>query len=445
MKIKDYTYYYFIGIGGIGMSALARYFYSLNKKVLGYDKTKTPLTQTLEREGIPVHYSDDSSYLKELSPSNTLVIYTPAIKSLSELDYAKQNNFKILKRSEVLGEITKETYTLAVAGTHGKTTTTAMLAHILKIANIPSTSFLGGIAENYQSNLVQGGDKVIVVEADEFDRSFLKLYPNSACITSMDADHLDIYGTESEIQQGFKDFAQHVKENVFVKKGLSIPNAKTYSVEEPADYFTRNLKIIEDYFIFDVVTPDFTIPNVQLNLPGKHNVENALGAIALSLEVKVTPENIREAFATFKGIKRRFTRFKTPNGKVIIDDYAHHPTELNAVINATKMFYPNQKILGIFQPHLYSRTRDFAKEFATELQALDELILLDIYPAREEPISGITSEYLADMIKNTQVEVTSLEKAINEISKKEFDVLLLMGAGDIDTLYEPLKITFDEE
>ncbi|MBV7441527.1 UDP-N-acetylmuramate--L-alanine ligase [Weeksellaceae bacterium TAE3-ERU29] len=445
MNIKDFTYYYFIGIGGIGMSAQARYFNQFGKKVLGYDKTETTLTKKLTEEGINIHYSDDVQFIpKGLTPENTIVIYTPAIpKNHSELNYFKNNNFNILKRSQVLGLLTKATTCLAIAGTHGKTTTSTLLGHLMKSANTPSTAFLGGISENYQSNIILGGEEITVVEADEFDRSFLQLAPNFAAITSMDADHLDIYGNKEELEKSFLEFAGIVKNQVFAKKGLNIPNSLSYGVETEADYHAENIRIEEDYYMFDLITPENQIKDIIIHLPGRHNIENAVAAIAIALEMGVSENDIKTGMESFKGVKRRFTKHICPNGKVIVDDYAHHPTELSAILSATKNFYPNKKILGVFQPHLYSRTKDFGKDFAAELNQLENLILLDIYPAREEPIEGITSEWLANQMDKKPL-VCSLENALTEIKKQDFDVLLLMGAGNIDTLYEPLKNWYDE-
>lgn len=444
MNINQFTYYYFIGIGGIGMSAIARYFHQMDKTVLGYDKTQTTLTNSLEKESIKIHFDDNINNIpSELTTENTVVIYTPAIpKNHLELNYFIDKGFNVIKRSEALGLITKETTCLAVAGTHGKTTTSSLLGHILKVAEIPSTAFLGGIVENYNSNIILGGNEISVVEADEFDRSFLKLSPDFACITSMDTDHLDIYGTKNEIEKSFLEFASIVSKKVFAKAGLNIPNALTYDVEKEADYYADNIQLQEDYFTFDLTYPNGKITEIPMYLPGRHNIENAVGAIALALEMGVSQSEIKIALNSFKGIKRRFTRFQTKSGKIIIDDYAHHPTELNAIIKATKNFYPNKSVTAVFQPHLFSRTRDFIDDFAKSLSVLDNLILIDIYPAREEPIEGITSNLLADKIKAINGKkpiVTPLKDALKEINEFNNDIVLLMGAGNIDTLFEPLK------
>lgn len=444
MNIKNYKYYYFIGIGGIGMSALARYFHRAGKKVMGYDKTQTTLTQTLTSEGIEILYEDIPDEKNWGLPKNeTLVVYTPAIKKLNILHQFEVAGFPILKRSQVLGLLTKETTCLAVAGTHGKTTTSTLLGHLMKSAGQPCTAFLGGIAENYHSNIIFGGEDISIVEADEFDRSFLHLSPDYAVITSMDADHLDIYGTKSALEESFRDFAHIVRNKVFAKKGLNIPNSLSYAVEEDADYSAKNLRIEENHYLFDLKTPARTIKDIKTFLPGKHNIENAVAAIAIALEMDVSPLRIKEGMQTFKGVKRRFSTYVCKNGKIIIDDYAHHPTEISATIEATKNFYSGKKILGVFQPHLYSRTRDFADDFAKELEKLENLILLDIYPAREEPIEGVTSKWLASKMNNS-VSVIPLNQAIEKIKSLDFEVLLLMGAGNIDTLTEPLKTWQDE-
>ncbi len=442
--IHTYTNYYFIGIGGIGMSALARYFKFSGAQVSGYDKTQTQLTQTLTKEDISIIYEDNLSLLPEgWNPENTLVIFTPAIpKELKIKNNFIDQGFTILKRSRVLGEITKTTQCLAIAGTHGKTTTTTLLGYLCKFANLPATAFLGGISVNYKTNFIYNGTQISVVEADEFDRSFLTLSPNMAAITSTDADHLDIYGNSQHILDSFNDFADLVPENGFllIKKGLNI-KAKhlTYSAFEKADYYAENIQVVQNRFEFDLVTPNETIKNFILHIPGKHNVENSVAALAIGLQLGIKPEILRQGLDKFKGVKRRFTQHSFENNnKIYIDDYAHHPTELTAAIDAVRSLYPSKKLLTVFQPHLYSRTRDFADGFAESLSKTDDLILLDIYPARELPIEGITSDWLVEKITLKDKEVTSLTKALDVIKSKDFDVLLTVGAGDIDTLYEPI-------
>ena len=423
------------------MSALANYFKSNGKNVAGYDKVSTEITKSLQNIGIEIHFEDsvDLISLAFHNPQNTLVVYTPAVsKNHSELNYFLENNFKVLKRSEILGEITKNTKCLAVAGTHGKTTTSTILGHILKEANVNATSFLGGISENYNSNLILGGNEISVVEADEFDRSFLKLSPNIACITSMDADHLDIYGDHSELEKSFKEFAAKVSDTLIVRKGLPL-DGLTYGINEDADYDAKNLKIEEGAYLFDVQTPSEYIKNVKINLPGKHNVLNAVAALAMANSFGIPLQVIAKALLTFKGIRRRFSyKIKTKN-LVLIDDYAHHPTEINAVVDSVKEMYPTKKVLGIFQPHLYSRTKDFGDDFAKSLGRFDELILLDIYPARELPIEGITSNWLLSKISLENKIISSKEKLVENILKSKAQIKVIIGAGDIGEFVDIIK------
>jgi len=412
LNLENIHNIYFVGIGGIGMSAIANYFKSNGKNVAGYDKVSTEITKSLEEIGISVHFEDSIDLIpKEFrNKENTLIIYTPAIpKNHAELNYFLENKFNVLKRSEILGEITKNSFCLAVAGTHGKTTTSTILGHIFKEADLNATSFLGGISENYNSNLILGGNEISIVEADEFDRSFLKLAPNIACITSMDADHLDIYGDHSELQKSFKEFANKVSNTLIIRKGLPI-KGKTYGLNENADFDAKNLRIEEGTYIFDVQTPTEIIQNIKINLPGKHNVLNAVAALAMANSYGVSLQVIARALLSFKGIKRRFSYKIKADNLVLIDDYAHHPTEINAIVDSVKEMYPSKKVLGIFQPHLFSRTRDFIDDFATSLSRFDELILLDIYPARELPIEGVTSGWLLRKI--------SLEKKTNFFKTK---------------------------
>ncbi|MFV0152877.1 UDP-N-acetylmuramate--L-alanine ligase [Empedobacter falsenii] len=440
MNILDKTYYYFIGAGGIGMSALERFFKSIGKEVAGYDKTQTELTTELITEGIDIHFEDNIELIPAgIKPENTLVIYTPAVpKDHSELNYFLVNDFKVMKRSEVLGEITKHTYNIGVAGTHGKTTTSSILGHILKVAEVESTAFLGGIAENYDSNIILNGSKYTVAEADEFDRSFLRLSPKLAIITSDDPDHLDIYGEREEVKKSFQEFAAIVEEKLFVRKGLNFENAFTYGVEEDADYNAHNVRIIDGHYVFDVTTPHGEMQNIGILLPGHHNMENALAALAVAEYLGISLDKIKEALASFVGVKRRFNRFEA-NGKIYIDDYAHHPTELNAAIRSVRELYPGKKVLGVFQPHLFTRTRDFADEFGASLSQLDSLILLDIYPARELPIEGVSSNWLLEKVELQEKIVSSLEDSLANIKKLDFDVLLTVGAGNIDTIVKPIK------
>ncbi len=422
------------------MSALANYFKSNGKNVAGYDKVSTEITKSLQNIGIEIHFEDSVHLIPSaFNNQNTIVVYTPAVpKNHSELSYFLENNFKVLKRSEILGEITKNTKCLAVAGTHGKTTTSTILGHILKEANANATSFLGGISENYNSNLILGGNEISVVEADEFDRSFLKLSPNIACITSMDADHLDIYGDYSELEKSFKEFAAKVSDTLIVRKGLPL-DGMTYGINEDADYDAKNLKIEEGAYIFDVQTPSEYIKNVKINLPGKHNVLNAVAALAMANSFGIPLQVIAKALLTFKGIRRRFSyKIKTKN-LVLIDDYAHHPTEINAVVDSVKEMYPTKKVLGIFQPHLYSRTKDFGDDFAKSLGRFDELILLDIYPARELPIEGITSNWLLSKISLENKIISSKEKLVENILKSKAQIKVIIGAGDIGEFVDIIK------
>lgn len=440
--LSTYQNFYFVGIGGIGMSALARYFNASGKKVMGYDKTPTKITAALMSEGIDISFDDViSEQIKQLSPENTLVIFTPAIKKLEILNHFNGHGFTVLKRAKVLGLITENTACIAVAGTHGKTTTSSLVAHLCKEADLSFSAFLGGIAENFKSNFLYNGNDISVVEADEYDRSFLNLSPDWAVITSTDADHLDIYGDKATIEQGFRDFADLVpsENQLFVRKGINIGrNAKTYAVNEEADYYSDNIREIGDKIYFDFHTPTEEIDDFEWEIPGIHNVENATVAIAILHNLGVDFETLKQGIANFKGIKRRYTKHRFENGKIYIDDYAHHPTELNVVIGSIKTFYPEKKLLVVFQPHLFSRTRDFADGFAESLDKADELILLDIYPARElqENFEGVTSSWLAEKLKLKNKEVSSLGEAFNRIKEKDFDVLLTVGAGNIDTLYD---------
>ena len=447
MNLDRINNVYFVGIGGIGMSALANYFKSNGKNVAGYDRVSTKITESLQQMGIAVHFEDDVDLIPSAfkNSQETIVVYTPAIpKNNLELNYLWENHFTVLKRSEILGLITKSTFCLAVAGTHGKTTTSTILGHILKEAGVNATSFLGGISENYKSNLILGGDEISVVEADEFDRSFLKLSPNIACITSMDADHLDIYGEKAELEKSFMDFAEKVSQTLIIRKGLPLKGL-TYGIEENADYDAKNLKVEEGAYIFDVKTPTETIENIKINLPGKHNVLNAVAALAMANIFGVSLQVIAEALLTFKGIERRFSyKIKTEN-LVLIDDYAHHPTEINAVVDSVREMYPSKKIAAIFQPHLYSRTRDFIDDFAASLSRFDELILLDIYPARELPIEGVTSSWLLNKIILDDKQISSKEELVKNVLKLDSQVIVMIGAGDIGELVEVIKNALDYE
>ena len=435
MNLDSIHNIYFIGIGGVGMSALARYFKAGNKNVAGYDKTKTEIIEGLLDLGIDIHFQDSKDSIDSafLNKEETLVVYTPAVpNNHSELQYFKNEGFLVLKRSKVLGLITENTYCLAIAGTHGKTTTTSILGHLMYECNVALTAFLGGISENYNSNLILNGNVVSVVEADEFDRSFLTLSPDIACITSMDADHLDIYGEAEALQDSFIEFTKRIKPKgkLFIKNGLPLKGI-TYGIEDDSDYSVQNIRIENGTYIFDVKTPKKVLENLQFNLPGRHNLSNALIALAMAVEYGCPNRQLAKALASYKGVKRRFTYHIKTDDLVFIDDYAHHPEEINAVHQAVREMYPNQKVLAIFQPHLYSRTRDFIDDFAESLSQFDELMLLDIYPARELPISGVTSSWLLSKIKNQNKKLVSKKELLSEIHKTNAKIILTIGAGDI--------------
>jgi UDP-N-acetylmuramate--alanine ligase len=455
MNILNYKLYYFLGVGGIGMSALARFFNHYNKSVAGYDKTSTSLSRQLEEEGISCHYEEDvkklESILSGYKPEEVLVVYTPAVpKEHPEYQYLSKSNYTILKRSQVLGEITRQFKTIAIAGTHGKTTTTTLVTHLLKSAGINCFSFMGGISKNYNTNLLLGdvNDKeaYVVVEADEYDRSFLTLHPQIALITSVDADHLDIYGDANHVKEGYTLFSKQVKENgiLIVKKNvdndLSLTNKRIiYSLNLDTEYCAQSITIENAQFFYDIKSPVESISNVTLGLPGLHNVENSIAAVAIAQQLGIRGYVIKEALRSFSGVKRRFDyRVKTEE-VVYIDDYAHHPEELKATIGSVKKLYPSKKVTGIFQPHLFSRTRDFAEAFAESLDMLDECILLEIYPAREKPIEGVNSQWLLDKMKLKNKKLLSKSEVLEELKRNKREVIVTMGAGDIDSLIEPIE------
>ena len=447
MNLNQVHNVYFIGIGGIGMSALARYFKAIGKNVSGYDKTETQLTRDLVNLGIDIHFEDSISLIPtEYYVENTLIIITPAVPvHHSEWNYFIERDFEVKKRAEVLGIITKDTFCFAVAGTHGKTTTSGILGHILFECGVDVTAFVGGIIENYNSNLIGTGKTVTVVEADEFDRSFLHLHPNIACVTSMDADHLDIYGDKSSIEASFVEFADKIenKSNLFKTKDLPIAGI-TCAVNEEADFSVKNIRIVNSQYVFDVKTKFETIENLKFCLPGKHNLMNALMALAMAKNYGLANEDIANALASFRGIKRRFSYQIKTDELVYIDDYAHHPTEINAVHQAVRELYPGQKVLAIFQPHLFSRTKDFADDFARSLASFDEVILLDIYPARELPMEGITSSWLLGKIDNYNKKLVQKKEVINTILKSDATVIVTIGAGDIGELVPLIKNALNE-
>lgn len=454
-ELANIKHVYFLGIGGIGMSAIARYFHAVGKSVSGYDKTPTQLTQQLEYEGIAIHYDDDvnnipSEIINCLDKSEVLVVLTPAIpKEHAEWNFLVQKNFTIIKRSKVLGVLTNGQTTLAVAGTHGKTTTSTMLAHILNSAGKNTSAFLGGISSNFKSNLLIGNtnaeDHRIVVEADEFDRSFLQLFPDIAIITSMDPDHLDIYGDKNEMEHNYRLFASQVKEKgvLIYKKGLAIGDVKSktysYSIETAeCDFAGTNIRVENGFYHFDFKSTENYFSDLVLGLPGRHNVENAVAATAVAIMCGVTENELRAALKSFSGAQRRFEIQIRNNHCVYIDDYAHHPAELNAAILSAKELFPNKKITGIFQPHLFTRTRDFATEFAQSLSLLDSLIMLDIYPARELPIIGINSNTILDQVTINDKCLVSKSDLLSEVKARNPEVLMTLGAGDIDQFVEPL-------
>jgi UDP-N-acetylmuramate--alanine ligase len=455
MNLNQIHNVYFIGIGGIGMSALARYFKAIGKNVSGYDKTETELTKELVKLGISIHFEDSIDLIPaDYYVENTLVIITPAVPMHhSQWNYFLERDYEVKKRAEVLGIITKDTFCFAVAGTHGKTTTSSILGHILFESGADVTAFVGGIVENYNSNLIGNGKTITVVEADEFDRSFLHLHPNIACVTSMDADHLDIYGDSAAIEESFREFADKVadKAKIFVPKGLDLQGIQTeiLSNQIPPSgvrgLFTAfNIRIVNSQYVFDVKTPSETIQNIEFGLPGKHNLMNALMALAMAKTFGIPNEDIASALFSFKGIKRRFSYQIKTEKLVYIDDYAHHPTEINAVHQAVRELYPNQKVLAIFQPHLFSRTKDFADDFAKSLAAFDEVLLLDIYPARELPMEGITSQWLLDKIDNEHKKLVPKQELIPSILESDATIIVSIGAGDIGELVPLIKKALNE-
>ena len=442
MNLNQIHNVYFIGIGGIGMSALARYFKNMGKNVSGYDKTQTMLTDELIADGMAIHFEDNINMIPtNYFVENTLVIITPAVPIFhSEWNYFIEREYQVKKRAEVLGIITKDTFCFAVAGTHGKTTTSSILGHILYESGVDVTAFIGGIVENYNSNLIGEGKTVTVVEADEFDRSFLHLHPDIACVTSMDADHLDIYGDKNAIEDSFREFADKVedKKNLFVPKGLPLKGL-TVGINEKATFSAFNIRIENGNYVFDVETPLETIQNIQFGLPGRHNLMNAMMALAMAKTYGTPTIGIAKALASFKGIQRRFSYQIKSKKLVYIDDYAHHPTEINAVYQAVSELYPDEKVLAIFQPHLYSRTRDFADDFAKSLSQFDEILLLDIYPARELPMEGITSTWLLSKIENKNKKLVSKEDLIPSILESKAKIIVTIGAGDIGELVPKIK------
>ena len=452
-----YQNIYLIGIGGIGMSNLARYFLLQGKNVGGYDRTKTPLTEALRNEGAFVHYKDD---INDIPPSfldkkNTLIVFTPAIPvSHSELIYFRENNFTLMKRAQVLGEITKSSDAICVAGTHGKTTVSSMVAHLLRQSAVDCNAFLGGILKKYNSNLLLSDtSKITVIEADEYDRSFHWLRPHVAIITSADPDHLDIYGTAEAYRESFEKFTSLIRPNgyLLIRKDAPVtPKCDksvkifTYS-ETEGDFYAENIRIGSGEIVFDFVSPTEKITDLSLGVPMKINIENIVAAIAVARICGATPDEIRHGVATYSGVKRRFEfRIKT-NDIVFIDDYAHHPQELTVAIESIQALYPDKKITAVFQPHLYSRTSDFADEFAASLSLLDEIILLDIYPAREEPIEGVSSQLIFDKITSSEKTLLKKSELLDFLKTRELEVFVTFGAGDIDELLGDIEKLLKEE
>ncbi|RLD62232.1 MAG: UDP-N-acetylmuramate--L-alanine ligase [Bacteroidetes bacterium] len=446
MKLGQINNIYLLGIGGIGMSALARYYNVLGVAVFGYDKTPTKLTDQLIKEGIAIHFEDD---VEKIPKNLDLVIYTPAIpEELKELVFLSNSGVRLMKRSEVLGMISESHKTIAVAGTHGKTTVTTLIAWLLVQSTLGCTAFFGGIAKDFGSNMVTSTDSdLMVVEADEYDKSFLRLFPDIAVVTSVDADHLDIYGNKNSLVQSFNEFISQAKDDgiIIMKKGLGLKpdlnkNQKTfsYALEQEADYFAFNLILDKGVYSFDLQTPDGILKNLTLGIPGLFNVENAVAAIAVALILGVDEKSLRQSLKLFSGIDRRFNILVNNGAKVYIDDYAHHPKEIEAALHSIRKMFPGKKILGVFQPHLYSRTRDFATEFGKSLGNLDELVLLPIYPAREKPVKGVDSTIIAEKVKNTITTICEKEDLVDVLKRKDFDVLITMGAGDIDRLVESI-------
>lgn len=441
----DYRNIYFIGIGGIGMSAIARYYKFKGYEVSGYDRTPSELTRELEAEGISIHYEDNTGFIPK-DPESTLVVYTPAIPhDMGELRYVTENGYRVIKRSRILGEIASGQRCMAVAGTHGKTTTSTLAAHIFTESGEGCSAFLGGISKNYGTNLLTSHNPTVVAEADEFDRSFLQLHPEIAVITAMDADHLDIYSDLEHVRQAFREFASQVSGTLIIRKGLDISKADTgaeiltYSYDSKADFYAGNIRNDScGHFTFDLHWPGGTIPECTVGVPGSINVENGIAAAAIALTYGIAPEKVRNALRTFSGVRRRFDIHVNRPGLAYVDDYAHHPKELAAAIRSIRDIFGDRRITAVFQPHLYTRTRDFAAEFAGALSMADKVILLDIYPAREEPIPGVTSEIIFNRITAPEKMLISKDELMDVLAKEDIDVLVTFGAGNIDRFTGPI-------
>lgn len=442
MNLDSIRKIYFIGIGGIGMSALAKYFFNKNLIVSGYDKTQTNITDSLISLGIKIVFKDSNDLIDKefLDSKGTLVVVTPAIPITNKiLNYFKSSGFIVMKRAEVLGLITNNSKCLAIAGTHGKTTTTAILTHLMFECDQKFTSFIGGISENYNSNFIDNGHEYTIVEADEYDRSFLCLTPDIACITSIDADHLDIYGNESNLNNAFSEFSKLIpsKNKLFVHSNIDFPGI-SYGINTSSDYCAQNISIENGVYNFDLKAPNTIFKGLKFSIPGKHNLSNAVAAFAMALESGCNEINLRSALETYKGVKRRFSYKLKTDDLIFIDDYAHHPKEIDVVWEAVNEIYPNKKTTAVFQPHLYSRTKDFADDFAVSLSKFDTVLLLDIYPAREIPIHGVTSTWLLEKITSRRKKLVTKDNLFKAIIAEDNPILITMGAGDIEVEVDKL-------
>jgi UDP-N-acetylmuramate--alanine ligase len=456
VQLDDIKSIYFLGIGGIGMSALARYFHGRGVAVHGYDRTATPLTRALEDEGMQIHYTED---VGQIPAQVDLVVWTPAVpREHAELRYFQEKAIPLKKRSEVLGLISRHKRTVAIGGTHGKTTTSSLTAHLLRAGGIDATAFVGGLAVNLNGNFVEGASDWVVAEADEYDRSFLQLFPDIAIINSIDPDHLDIYGSAEAVRDAYAQFAHQVKPGGWVLYKAGLPfnqvaadlagagrQVATFGIDH-GNYCATNLRIENGYLVFDLRTPHHgNFEALRLRYPGRHNVENATAAAAAALLAGADPQRLHQALADFRGVERRFEYIVRRDNVVYIDDYAHHPAELEATIAAARQLFPGRRLTGVFQPHLYSRTRDFADGFAAALDKLDEPILLDIYPAREEPIPGVSAATILDKMNNDRKQLATKDDLLDLLKKKNIDVLLTLGAGDIDTMVGPIRSLLEEK
>ena len=442
MNLDSIRKIYFIGIGGIGMSALAKYFFNKNLIISGYDKTQTNITDSLISLGIKIVFKDSNDLIDKefLDSKDTLVVVTPAIPITNKiLNYFKSSGFIVMKRAEVLGLITNNSKCLAIAGTHGKTTTTAILTHLMFECDQKFTSFIGGISENYNSNFIDNGHEYTIVEADEYDRSFLCLTPDIACITSIDADHLDIYGNESNLNNAFSEFSKLIpsKNKLFVHSNIDFPGI-SYGINTSSDYCAQNISIENGVYNFDLKAPNTIFKGLKFSIPGKHNLSNAVAAFAMALESGCNEINLRSALETYKGVKRRFSYKLKTDDLIFIDDYAHHPKEIDVVWEAVNEIYPNKKTTAVFQPHLYSRTKDFADDFAVSLSKFDTVLLLDIYPAREIPIHGVTSTWLLEKITSRRKKLVTKDNLFKAIIAEDNPILITMGAGDIEVEVDKL-------